>query len=93
MISHSSAIVTHSLNPNFQLINDLADAGNGLVDLWEASPVRLDSKRMMSGLIDVKEAVMDIRRIFAEKREEALFGLRDLKLKGAYQPQFLYLAI
>jgi len=48
---------------------------------------------MMSGLIDVKEAVMDIRRIFAEKREEALFGLRDLKLKGAYQPQFLYLAI
>jgi hypothetical protein len=43
MIAHSSAIVTHSLNPNFQLINDLADAGNGLVDLWEASPVRLDS--------------------------------------------------
>jgi hypothetical protein len=28
---------------NFELIEAVADTGNGLVDLWEASPVRLDS--------------------------------------------------
>jgi hypothetical protein len=28
---------------NFQLIEAVADAGSGLVDLWETSPVRLDS--------------------------------------------------
>jgi hypothetical protein len=31
------------LNPNFELIEAVAHTGNGLVDLWEASPMRLDS--------------------------------------------------
>jgi hypothetical protein len=31
------------LDPNFELIEAVAHTGNGLVDLWEASPVRLDS--------------------------------------------------
>src|SRR5690242_2304134 len=43
MIAHSLTIVTRSLDPNFHLIQAVADLGNGLVDLWEASPVRLDS--------------------------------------------------
>jgi hypothetical protein len=30
------------LGPNFELIEAVAHTGNGLVDLWEASPVRLD---------------------------------------------------
>ncbi len=43
MIAHSSAIVACSLEPNFHLVEAVAGARNGLVDLWEASPVRLDS--------------------------------------------------
>jgi hypothetical protein len=31
------------LGPNFELIEAVAHTGNGLVDLWEESPVRLDS--------------------------------------------------
>ena len=31
------------LGPNFELIETVAHTGNGLVDLWEESPVRLDS--------------------------------------------------
>ena len=31
------------LDPNFELIEALAHGGNGLVDLWEASPLCLDS--------------------------------------------------
>ena len=31
------------LDPNFELIEAVAHTGNGLVDLWDASPVRLDS--------------------------------------------------
>jgi hypothetical protein len=31
------------LNPNFELVEAVAHTGNGLVDLWEASPIRLDS--------------------------------------------------
>ena len=31
------------LAQNFELIEAVAHTGNGLVDLWEASPVRLDS--------------------------------------------------
>ena len=30
---------------NFELIEAVAHTGNGLVDLWEASPVRLDSDK------------------------------------------------
>jgi len=33
------------LDPNFELIEALGHAGNGLVDLWEASPIRLDSNQ------------------------------------------------
>jgi hypothetical protein len=35
--------VARWLDPNFELIEAVAHTGNGLVDLWEASPVRLDS--------------------------------------------------
>ena len=39
---------------NFELIEAVADTGNGLVDLWEASPVRLDSNKPKTGaIIDV----------------------------------------
>lgn len=43
MIAPASPIVAGWPNVNFQLIQTLADTGNGLVDLWEASPIRLDS--------------------------------------------------
>jgi hypothetical protein len=39
----SRPTVTHWVNPNCDLIEAVASTGNGLVDLWEASPVRLDS--------------------------------------------------
>src|ERR1700746_1685177 len=32
-------------DPNFELIEAVAQTGNGLVDLWEASPIRLDSNK------------------------------------------------
>jgi hypothetical protein len=31
------------LDPNFELIEAVAHTGNGVADLWDASPVRLDS--------------------------------------------------
>jgi hypothetical protein len=45
MIAQSSTIPERWLDPNFELIEALADTGNGLVDLWEASPIRLDSNQ------------------------------------------------
>ena len=33
------------LDPSFELIEAVAHTGNGLVDLWEASPIRLDSNK------------------------------------------------
>jgi hypothetical protein len=33
------------LAPNFELIEAIAQAGGGLVDLWESSPIRLDSNQ------------------------------------------------
>src|SRR5438132_9071484 len=43
VIASSSRIVARPLNPNFPLIDTVVATGNGLVDMWEASPVRLDS--------------------------------------------------
>lgn len=43
MITHRSATITPQHRANFELIEAVADVGNGLVDLWEASPIRLDS--------------------------------------------------
>jgi hypothetical protein len=54
VITHSSPVAVRSLNPNFDLIEAVADAGNGVVDLWEASPVRLDSN------IPKTDAIIDI---------------------------------
>jgi hypothetical protein len=45
MIAHSSATIVPSLAPKFELIETVANRGNGLVDLWEASPIRLDSNQ------------------------------------------------
>ena len=39
------------LDPNFELIEAVAHTGNCLVDLWEASPVRLDSNQPKTGEI------------------------------------------
>jgi len=42
------------LGPNFEQIEAVAHTGNGLVDLWEASPVRLDSNNLKTDqIIDV----------------------------------------
>jgi hypothetical protein len=43
MIGCAPAIRNRSITTNFELIEAIADAGNGLVDLWEASPIRLNS--------------------------------------------------
>ncbi len=54
MISYPSAIARHSLDANFELIEAVAEAGNGLVDLWSASPMRLDSNTPRTAeIIDV----------------------------------------
>ena len=45
MIALSSTIGARWLDPNFELIEAVADTGNGLVDLWETSPVRLESNQ------------------------------------------------
>jgi hypothetical protein len=42
MISQLKTVGHRWINQNFELIEALADTGNGLVDLWEASPVRLE---------------------------------------------------
>jgi hypothetical protein len=43
MIRLPSAVRQRQLGPNFDLIEAVVHTGNGLVDLWEASPVRLAS--------------------------------------------------
>jgi hypothetical protein len=43
MIGLSSTVMDRWLSRDFELIGALADTGSGLVDLWEASPVRLNS--------------------------------------------------
>jgi hypothetical protein len=43
MIRLPSAVRQRQLGPNFDLIEAVAHTGNGVVDLWEASPVRLAS--------------------------------------------------
>ena len=40
-----AAAPSHSPTANLDLIETVAESGNGLVDLWEASPVRLDSNK------------------------------------------------
>jgi len=45
MITLPSPTGVRWLDPNFELIEAVAHMGNGLVDLWEASPVRLDSNK------------------------------------------------
>jgi len=42
------------LDPNFELIEAVAHTGNGLVDLWELSPIRLDSNELKTDeVIDI----------------------------------------
>jgi hypothetical protein len=42
------------LDPNFELIEAVAHGGSGLVDLWEASPIRLDSNKSKTDeIIDI----------------------------------------
>jgi hypothetical protein len=43
VIAPRSTIGEQWLGPDFEFIEAVARKGNGLVDLWEASPVRLDS--------------------------------------------------
>ena len=43
MIHLPSTVGERCLGPSFELIEAVAHTGNGLVDLWEESPVRLDS--------------------------------------------------
>ena len=54
MIANSLPIASRSLDLNFHLIETVADAGIGLVDLWEKSPIRLDSNEPRTGeIIDI----------------------------------------
>jgi len=43
MIGPSVTVTNRWLSRDFELIGTVADTGSGLVDLWEASPVRLNS--------------------------------------------------
>jgi hypothetical protein len=43
VIHMPSTVVEKWLGPDFELIEAVAHTGNGVVDLWEESPVRLDS--------------------------------------------------
>jgi hypothetical protein len=43
MIGVPSTVVDRWLSRDFELIGAVADTGSGLVDLWEASPLRLNS--------------------------------------------------
>ena len=45
MITLPSRSRAQWLAPNFDLIEVIAQAGGGLVDLWESSPIRLDSNQ------------------------------------------------
>src|SRR5438874_3741668 len=54
MIAVPPAIGVPWPDTNFELIEAVADEGNGVVDLWEASPVRLDSNKPRTGqIIDI----------------------------------------
>jgi hypothetical protein len=54
MIPLCSRIVERWLGRDFELIESVTHTANGLVDLWEASPVRLDSNKPKTDqLIDV----------------------------------------
>jgi hypothetical protein len=54
VIGLPSTIGERSLGPNYKFIEAVARTGNGLVDLWEASPVRLDSNEPKTDeIIDV----------------------------------------
>jgi hypothetical protein len=54
MIRLPSTVREKWLGRDFELIDAVAQAGNGLVDLWEASPVRLDSNNPKTDqIIDV----------------------------------------
>jgi hypothetical protein len=54
VIALPSTIRERWLDPNFELIEAVTDTGNGLVDLWEASPLRLDSNQPRTDeIIDV----------------------------------------
>jgi hypothetical protein len=54
MIGCPSVLFRHSPDTNFDLIEAVADAGSGLVDLWDASPIRLDSNEPRTDeIIDV----------------------------------------
>jgi hypothetical protein len=43
MIALPSTRHAQWLGPNFELIEAIAEKQSGLVDLWESSPIRLDS--------------------------------------------------
>jgi hypothetical protein len=45
VIAQGSTVRERWLDPNFELIEAVLDAGNSLVDLWKASPVRLESNQ------------------------------------------------
>jgi hypothetical protein len=45
MITRPPTKAARWLDPNFELIEVVAQRGNGLVNLWEASPVRVDSNQ------------------------------------------------
>jgi hypothetical protein len=45
VITLASTTGARWLDPNFELIEAVAHTGNGLVDLWEASPISLDSNK------------------------------------------------
>jgi len=54
VIAHRGTTDERWLDPNFELIEAVAHTGNGLVDLWEASPMRLDSNTPKTGeIIDI----------------------------------------
>jgi hypothetical protein len=54
MIRLPSTVREKQFGRDFELIDAVAQAGNGLVDLWETSPVRLDSnKPKTEQIIDV----------------------------------------
>ena len=54
MIAHPSGTIVPSLGPCFEVIETVANAGRGLVDLWEESPIRLDSNEPRTDeLIDI----------------------------------------
>ncbi len=54
MIARSAAMAPRSLEANFEVIEAVTEAGNGLVDLWEASPICLDSNSPMTDeVIDI----------------------------------------